>query len=207
MSGPAAPALLIQGQRERGMAVLRFHAAVAGLSSVTAVPAAAAMPEPVDVAAVLGALAAGLQQLDPVLGHLEERLTALATSPNVHLADPGPARPSSVDSAAGPGGADACRVCGCTEDRACPDGCWWVPDPAGLGELCSSCAVALAGGPGAVLQAIYAVLAVARAGLAAAAGGAAAAGNYSACLQLADLDDQVPIAAPAGDGPAAGGTW
>ncbi|MFA7331074.1 MAG: hypothetical protein WC326_08380 [Candidatus Delongbacteria bacterium] len=29
----------------------------------------------------------------------------------------------------------ACRVCGCTEDRACPGGCWWV-EP----DLCSACA-------------------------------------------------------------------
>ncbi|RBY82700.1 hypothetical protein [Blastococcus sp. TF02A-26] len=33
----------------------------------------------------------------------------------------------------------ACRVCGCTEDAACPGGCWWVPDPEQLGELCSQC--------------------------------------------------------------------
>ncbi len=27
-----------------------------------------------------------------------------------------------------------CRVCGCTNERGCPGGCWWVgPD------LCSSC--------------------------------------------------------------------
>jgi ParB family transcriptional regulator, chromosome partitioning protein len=30
----------------------------------------------------------------------------------------------------------ACRVCGCTEDDACPDGCWWI-DP----DLCSQCEV------------------------------------------------------------------
>ena len=29
----------------------------------------------------------------------------------------------------------ACRVCGCTDDRACPGGCWWVDT-----DLCSSCA-------------------------------------------------------------------
>jgi hypothetical protein len=29
----------------------------------------------------------------------------------------------------------ACRVCGCTDDRACPGGCWWVE-----ADLCSSCA-------------------------------------------------------------------
>lgn len=33
-----------------------------------------------------------------------------------------------------------CRVCGCTEDRACPGGCCWVPDPRMLGDLCSTCA-------------------------------------------------------------------
>lgn len=33
----------------------------------------------------------------------------------------------------------ACRVCGCTEDAACPGGCWWVPDRTMTGELCSSC--------------------------------------------------------------------
>lgn len=27
-----------------------------------------------------------------------------------------------------------CRVCGCTDDRACPEGCRWV-EP----DLCSSC--------------------------------------------------------------------
>lgn len=36
----------------------------------------------------------------------------------------------------------ACRVCGCTQERACDNGaygCWWVDDPLGLGPLCSSC--------------------------------------------------------------------
>lgn len=33
-----------------------------------------------------------------------------------------------------------CRVCGCTEDRACPGGCHWVFDRTGQGDLCSSCA-------------------------------------------------------------------
>lgn len=31
-----------------------------------------------------------------------------------------------------------CRVCGCTESKACPGGCVWVPDPE-LADLCSSC--------------------------------------------------------------------
>lgn len=29
----------------------------------------------------------------------------------------------------------ACRVCGCTWDTPCPEGCWWVER-----DLCSSCA-------------------------------------------------------------------
>jgi hypothetical protein len=32
-----------------------------------------------------------------------------------------------------------CRVCGCTWDRGCPGGCWWVVDPEGKGDLCSAC--------------------------------------------------------------------
>ena len=28
-----------------------------------------------------------------------------------------------------------CRVCGCTQNNACPGGCWWVED-----DLCSACA-------------------------------------------------------------------
>lgn len=34
----------------------------------------------------------------------------------------------------------ACSGCGCTEDRACDNGCWWVEMPsAGKQGLCSSC--------------------------------------------------------------------
>ena len=29
---------------------------------------------------------------------------------------------------------DTCRVCGCTDDQACPGGCYWVED-----GLCSQC--------------------------------------------------------------------
>lgn len=32
----------------------------------------------------------------------------------------------------------ACRVCGCTESRACPGGCWWVEE-----DLCSTCHTAI----------------------------------------------------------------
>lgn len=28
----------------------------------------------------------------------------------------------------------SCLLCGCTDDRACPGGCWWVGD-----RLCSRC--------------------------------------------------------------------
>lgn len=28
-----------------------------------------------------------------------------------------------------------CRVCGCTDERACPGGCWWIQ-----WDLCSACA-------------------------------------------------------------------
>lgn len=41
----------------------------------------------------------------------------------------------------------ACRICGCTEERACPGGCYWVPDPTLAGELCSRCAPGAAGEP------------------------------------------------------------
>lgn len=33
-----------------------------------------------------------------------------------------------------------CRVCGCTDDNACPGGCYWVEDPECIGDLCSRCA-------------------------------------------------------------------
>jgi hypothetical protein len=30
-----------------------------------------------------------------------------------------------------------CRICGCTQERACPAGCGWAPDE---GDLCTVCA-------------------------------------------------------------------
>lgn len=33
----------------------------------------------------------------------------------------------------------SCRVCGCTEDRACEGGCWWVKVERGSRPLCSAC--------------------------------------------------------------------
>lgn len=40
---------------------------------------------------------------------------------------------------------DSCRVCGCTDGRACWPTCSWVEDPLGLGHLCSRClAIAVA---------------------------------------------------------------
>ena len=32
-----------------------------------------------------------------------------------------------------------CHACGCTDERACFGGCWWVNDD-GQPDLCSSCA-------------------------------------------------------------------
>lgn len=32
-----------------------------------------------------------------------------------------------------------CRACGCTDDRGCPGGCWWVHD-----DVCSQCATSVA---------------------------------------------------------------
>jgi len=29
-----------------------------------------------------------------------------------------------------------CQVCGCTDERACPGGCYWIAE-----ELCSNCGV------------------------------------------------------------------
>jgi hypothetical protein len=33
-----------------------------------------------------------------------------------------------------PDGIRSCRVCGCTDWRACSGGCWWVGE-----DLCSAC--------------------------------------------------------------------
>jgi hypothetical protein len=41
-------------------------------------------------------------------------------------------------------GVRACRVCGCTDARACDEGCGWTDSPE---PLCTACAAA--GGPGA----------------------------------------------------------
>lgn len=35
----------------------------------------------------------------------------------------------------------ACRVCGCTDDRACPGGCAWLPTP--NDDVCTSCEAAV----------------------------------------------------------------
>lgn len=42
---------------------------------------------------------------------------------------------SPADQSAPPGKPEArCRLCGCTDNHACPGGCWWV-EP----DLCSAC--------------------------------------------------------------------
>lgn len=69
----------------------------------------------------------------------------------------------------------ACRVCGCTEARACvtEDGpCWWVE-----GDLCSACAAreGRALGPG-VIAAVVAALALAALAVAWVAGAVRAGG-------------------------------
>jgi hypothetical protein len=42
-----------------------------------------------------------------------------------------------VDPEFGEGRVMKCRICGCTDERACPAGCEWVP---GEGNLCNQCA-------------------------------------------------------------------
>ncbi len=37
-----------------------------------------------------------------------------------------------------------CRVCGCSYEDPCEEGCGWVQDPERLGALCSSCAPVVA---------------------------------------------------------------
>lgn len=32
-----------------------------------------------------------------------------------------------------------CRVCGCSDVEPCEDGCMWVQDPEGIGDICSRC--------------------------------------------------------------------
>lgn len=34
-----------------------------------------------------------------------------------------------------------CRWCGCTPSDPCPGGCFWIPDPEGIGDLCSRCGI------------------------------------------------------------------
>lgn len=47
-----------------------------------------------------------------------------------HLRSLGPDDPLPI------GVANACRRCGCTDERGCPEGCWWIEE-----DLCSSCGV------------------------------------------------------------------
>jgi hypothetical protein len=55
------------------------------------------------------------------------------------LADAGARTLTAIRRAGAEEGGPRCRECGCTEDRACPDGCSWLTltDPAG--PLCSAC--------------------------------------------------------------------
>ena len=49
--------------------------------------------------------------------------------------------------------ARACRVCGCTNFRACPGGCFWVQ-----ADLCSACSTMTAAIPAAKLARLLALL-------------------------------------------------
>lgn len=186
------PALLARPTMERGSALWRFHTALDDLVVLTAVPAAAAVPEPADVAHVLKALTAGLRQLDPVLEQLADRLTTLADSPNAGTVDTAGTAAVASEIGAGEtdiGGEVRCRVCGCTDEAACPGGCWWVPDPLGAGDLCSVCVGNCVGADTtAVLAAALTSLAAARRGLASTAEATAAAGGHARQLVLVDPD-------------------
>lgn len=48
-----------------------------------------------------------------------------------------------IDAADEDSGQPRCRRCGCTEIRACLNGCSWVDDPEEKGELCSACLPAI----------------------------------------------------------------
>lgn len=200
-AGPAPlPALLAQPVMERGSALYRLHIALDDLVGLTAVPAAAAVPEPGDVADVLATLATGLRQLEAVLGHLGARLAELADSPNADTTGPiDPVDPVDPDPVDGVGGVLRCRVCGCTQDAACPGGCWWVPDLLGAGRLCSTCSAAGAGTADAVSVAL-AVLAGARSGLAYTARTTAAAAGHARHLVL--IDPALAQGDPTGQEPA-----
>lgn len=52
----------------------------------------------------------------------------------------GPAHNDGQDDDGQDDGVPRCRVCGCTDERACPGGCHWGPDPTMAGDLCSRCA-------------------------------------------------------------------
>lgn len=39
---------------------------------------------------------------------------------------------------------EVCRVCGCSYEDPCEEGCGWVADPERKGSLCSSCAPVVA---------------------------------------------------------------
>lgn len=39
---------------------------------------------------------------------------------------------------------EVCRICGCSYEDPCEEGCGWIPDPEQKDSLCSSCAPVVA---------------------------------------------------------------
>lgn len=77
---------------------------------------------------------AGVAAMDEALAGRGLHLAEHAAAPGVAYSGT-PGLPVDVDGFV----IAACWVCGCTEDAACPGGCWWVPDPWMEGDLCSAC--------------------------------------------------------------------
>ena len=87
------------------------------------------LPPAAQVKAAEALFAPRQQQITP-----EERPGTAREAPGTKrdgTAQPAAQRPSALPGSLAGG---VCRGCGCTDDRACPGGCWWV-EP----DLCSSC--------------------------------------------------------------------
>lgn len=77
----------------------------------------------------------------PVVNRWRATLAELASAPGATAA------PTIAAGADYPAAADvdgpACALCGCTEERACPGGCAWLPNALGV-DVCTACADTLA---------------------------------------------------------------
>lgn len=87
------------------------------------------------LATILGDDELSLEELSPLLARLAD--ATAPGHPEPWTAERVLARVRELDELYNP--EPACRVCGCTEFEACLFGCSWVPDPEGLGALCSTC--------------------------------------------------------------------